>query len=263
MMQDDFMKQLSSPLRVSDAKAESQLMEKIALLQKEFADIDVDHNQYISRDELYRYLDRKSGKQFDRAIANEIFDHMDKNHDNQVTINEFIKVYIEADEILIKKIETAKINKDYYKKQEEDCLKKAEEAKLNERYTSYGITQNSIVHVVIIEAKSLKPAGFVGTSQTYVEASLDRQQIAKTKAVQGIEPIWNEKFTFEVVNPDSQLRFAVFDQLKNDFEGEVIVPLKELKDQNIHDVWLDLFEKTGYKGRGQIHVKLQWIHSKV
>ena len=262
-MQDDLIKQVASPLRVQDAKAESQLMEKIALLQREFADIDADHNQWISREELYSYLDRKSGKEFDRAIANEIFDHMDKNQDNRVTINEFIKVYIEADEILRKKIETAKINKEYYRKQEEDCLKKAEEAKLNERYTPYGITQNSIVHVVIIEAKSLKPAGFVGISQSYVEASLDRQQIAKTKAIPGAEPIWNEKFTFEVVNPDSQLRFAVYDQSRSDFDGEVIVPLKELKDQNIHDVWLDLFEKNGFKGKGQLHVKLQWIHSKV
>jgi len=50
---------------------------------------------------------------------------------------------------------------------------------------------------------------------------------------------------------------------KREFEGEVIVLLEELKDQNIHDVWLDLFDKNGQKTRGQLHVKLQWIHSKV
>jgi hypothetical protein len=89
--------------------------------------------------------------------------------------------------------------------------------------------------------------------------------VAKTKVLAVPDPVWNEKFTFEVVNPESQIRFAVFDQARSreDFEGEVIVPLKELRDQNIHDVWLDLFTRTGQKGRGQIHVKLQWIHSKV
>lgn len=49
---------------------------------------------------------------------------------------------------------------------------------------------------------------------------------------------------------------------QDSFEGEVVVPLRELSDQNIHDVWLDLFEKQGYRGKGQLHGKLQWIHSK-
>lgn len=232
MLTDDLNRQIASPLRVRDAKAESQLMEKIAILQKEFAYIDADHNEYISRDELYSYLDRKSGKEFDRAIANEIFDHMDKNHDNKVTINEFIKVYIEADEILRKKIETAKINKEYYKKQQDECLKKADEARANEKLTSYGITQNSIAHVVVMEAKGLRPGSYQAAQSLFVEVSLDRQQVAKTKVLAVPDPVWNEKFTFEVVNPESQIRFAVFDQARSreDFEGEVIVPLKELRD---------------------------------
>ena len=70
----------------------------------------------------------------------------------------------------------------------------------------------------------------------------------------------------DIIKSSSQIRFIVIDTSKfnkKDFEGEVIVLLEELKDQNIHDVWLDLFDKNGNKTRGQIHVKLQWIHSKV
>ena len=70
----------------------------------------------------------------------------------------------------------------------------------------------------------------------------------------------------DIIKSSSQIRFVVLDSSKfnkKEFEGEVIVLLEELKDQNIHDVWLDLFDKNGNKTRGQLHVKLQWIHSKV
>ena len=54
---------------------------------------------------------------------------MDKNHDGQITIEEFIRVYIDADEMLKRKIETARQNKDYFRRQYEENLKKSEEAK--------------------------------------------------------------------------------------------------------------------------------------
>lgn len=256
-----------SPMKVRDPRAESELMEKVAALQREFSDIDINHDDWISRQELYGYLDRRSGAQFDRAIADEIFEHMDKDNNEQVTINEFIKVYIEAEEMLRRKIEAAKINKESYKRQQEECLRRAEEERLNEKLTAYGIAHNSMVHVAILEGKNLKPYGLGGALNPYVEISLDDQQRAKTKVISGgPDVIWDEKATFDVVNPESLLKFTVYDsnsQLGDSFEGEVVVPLSELKDQNMHDVLLDLFDQNGTLGRGQLHVKLQWIHSKV
>lgn len=70
----------------------------------------------------------------------------------------------------------------------------------------------------------------------------------------------------EVNNPNSMLKFSVLDQGglgRIGFLGEVVVPLSELKDQTIHDTWLDLFDKNGVKTQGELEVKLHWIHSKV
>lgn len=86
--------QYGSPDRTRDAKVMKELEDKVSALRREFDQIDLDHNTYINREELYQYLDRKTGKPFNRNIANEIFDHMDKNHDNRITVNEFIRVYI-------------------------------------------------------------------------------------------------------------------------------------------------------------------------
>ena len=63
-----------------------------------------------------------------------------------------------------------------------------------------------------------------------------------------------------------QLKFSVLDEggiTGSNFIGEVVVPLTELKDQTIHDTWLDLFDRSGNRIQGELNVKLQWIHSKV
>ena len=44
---------------LTDPKADQILKEKIALLKREFEDIDVNHDQSVTKDELLRYLDLK------------------------------------------------------------------------------------------------------------------------------------------------------------------------------------------------------------
>ena len=54
------------------------------------------------------YLDIKSKKKFDREIAEELYEHMDKDHNGKVTIREFIRVFVEADDVLNKKMISAR-----------------------------------------------------------------------------------------------------------------------------------------------------------
>jgi len=54
-----------SPMKGADFRSENELMEKVAILQREFQDIDVNHDTWISRPELYNYLDRRSGGPFE------------------------------------------------------------------------------------------------------------------------------------------------------------------------------------------------------
>lgn len=257
-----------SPMKGVDIRSESELMERVAILQREFNDIDINHDQWISKPELYAYLDRKSGGPFDRGIADEIFERMDKDYNGRITVNEFIKVYIEADEMLRKKIESAKINKESYKRQQEECERKAEEERRNEKLTAYGIAHNSIVHVTVLAATNLgQGPGRRPPQNPYVEVSFNDQEIVKSKiAPGGINVEWNEKITFDVVNPESFLKFTVLDSrlpTGDSFEGYLVVELGELRDQNQRDAVLDLMSENGQPGRGQIHLKLQWIHSKV
>ena len=120
---------------------------------------------------------------------------MDKNHDGQITIEEFIRVYLEADEILKKKIETAKQNKDYFRRQHEENLKKSEEAKYTEKLNAYGIMEGSFAHATVVSARDLQ-SGITGVIDPYIELTLDGGQTLKTKVIEdNPDPIWNEKFT--------------------------------------------------------------------
>lgn len=120
---------------------------------------------------------------------------MDKNHDGLITIEEFIRVYLEADEVLKRKIETSKQNKDYFRRQHEENVKKSEEAKLSERLNSYGIMEGSFVHVTVVAARDLT-SGLTGVVDPYVEVTLDGAQALKTNVINdNPDPTWNEKFT--------------------------------------------------------------------
>lgn len=137
----------------------------------------------------------KSGREFDRNIAGELFDQMDKTHDGYFTIDEFIRVYLEADEILRRKIDTAKQNKEHYRRQHEDSLKKSDKARTTERVNAYGIMEGSFVYVTIVSAHDLR-AGLTGVVDPFVEVTLDRSHPSKTKVINDDHnPTWNEKFT--------------------------------------------------------------------
>lgn len=120
---------------------------------------------------------------------------MDKDHNGRITIDEFIRVYLEADEILRRKIETAKQNREYYRRQHEENLKKSEESKATERVNSYGVMEGSFVHVTIVAARDLR-SGLTGLVDPFVDITLDGTQSLKTKVVNSnSNPSWNEKFT--------------------------------------------------------------------
>jgi len=52
---------------------------------------------------------------------------MDKDHNNLITINEFIKVFLEAEDVLKTKIENSKKFLEDYHKQRREAAKKLEE----------------------------------------------------------------------------------------------------------------------------------------
>lgn len=72
-------------------------------------------------------------------MADQIFERMDKNNDGRVSIDEFIKVFLEAEDILKQKIENHKKMIDENQKSMIEATNKLNEAKRTERKNQYGI----------------------------------------------------------------------------------------------------------------------------
>jgi len=104
-----------------------------------------------------------------------------------------------------------------------------------------------------------------GFSDPYVVLSLDKDKQMSTFKRHTLTPIWNEEFFFKPKSRDQKLIIEVYDKdefsVTDDFEGMIIIPLKDLESQKKIEDLYDLEERSGSKGQGQIHLKLHFTWS--
>ena len=89
---------------------------KLEALMNAFSEMDMDFNKELSKEEILDFLDKRVQKEFDRTLANRLFEILDLNNNNSISVEEFMKGYLNfendikknADE-LNKKISTRKI----------------------------------------------------------------------------------------------------------------------------------------------------------
>ncbi len=254
---------MNTPLRSTDYQTDRQFLGRA---DQKFIELGLDPSLVLSKEEICEILDKKAGKTVERRVLDELFAQIMRGNEANVAVADFIRIYAQAEEILRSKIDTCRNNMENHKKQRDECQKKAEDAKLTESYTAFGIAQNSIVNITILEARGLDQSSR-GSTKLYNEVSFGRKQSTKSNAVAGRDQhTWNEKFTFDVQDPEESLKIEVREQGKQGdvgFRGEIVIPLSHLQDQNIHDSWMGLFDKRGENTGAEIHLKLQWIYSKV
>lgn len=82
--------------------------EKKKLLENAFKEFDTDQNNIISINEMLYFLDQSVGREFDRDIAFQLFEQIDQNHDQKINLGEFENIFIQAEEILNRKINMLK-----------------------------------------------------------------------------------------------------------------------------------------------------------
>ena len=100
---------------------------KLEALMNAFSEMDMDFNKELSKEEILDFLDKRVQKEFDRTLANKLFDILDLNNNNSISVEEFMKGYLNfendikktADE-LNNKIANERIN---YNKIDNQCKK--------------------------------------------------------------------------------------------------------------------------------------------
>ena len=119
---------------------------------------------------------------------------MDKDLDGRVTVDEFIKVFLEAEDILINKCENSKKYLEEHLRQRKEAAAKLEEVRRTERLNSYGIMDDSILTVDVIEAKELVALDWDNSSDPYVILTSGANQAQTKVADKSLNPRWGEQF---------------------------------------------------------------------
>lgn len=134
----------------------------------------------------------QGNKEFDRNVAIQLYERMDKNGDGQVTIEEFKKVFVEAIEILHNKVETCLKYISDYKQSKDQALLKLDEVKQTENLNAHGIMEGSTLTLFILEANGLKPLDDGKTSDPFVVVECEGSTFQTAVVEQTTSPVWNE-----------------------------------------------------------------------
>eukprot|EP00357_Protocruzia_adherens_P011804 CAMPEP_0114989050 /NCGR_PEP_ID=MMETSP0216-20121206/9965_1 /TAXON_ID=223996 /ORGANISM="Protocruzia adherens, Strain Boccale" /LENGTH=471 /DNA_ID=CAMNT_0002351951 /DNA_START=112 /DNA_END=1527 /DNA_ORIENTATION=- len=239
-----------------------ELRKRIAKIESEFNEIDKNQDSKIEPAELLEFLDKKTPNGFDRSIANQIFKNMDTDHDQTISLKEFIETFIEAETILNGKIDETreKLRDSRFKKQ--SISAKLQEAKTAENPDD----PKTVLMAKGVEGKALEMDD--GTSGLFkLKFTYDEQEI-HTRTEPGPTPSWRQAFTFEIDKSnlqDLKIICCQVDTFGNDREhGIVVIPINSLKDQVEHDEWFSLSSpKPGARVFGKVRLIMQWIHSRV
>lgn len=234
--------------------------ERYIQLKDAFDQIDTDHSGFISLDEILNFL-RQFSDELDEDYIGTIFESIDRNHDNQLSIEEFIEGYLEQVNGLTEALTAFRNNQTDKRKAKEKLLKELEENLLREQINQHGIMEGSQLVVKVVEAQNLN----LGSSKPnpYVELKCESQRIRTTVTQANRNPSWEESFTFNIKIGSGELLCSIFSQsssTEDEFIGSCTVPLKELEDQIKHERWYSVSSKVTTGAR--LLLSCQWIHHK-
>jgi hypothetical protein len=199
-------------------------------------------------------------------VTEEIYNMIDLNRDGRVTLEEFVTKYLDTRQKLSERLNEVYKKIADHKRQRDEMATKLKQVQGTEQLNEYGIMHGSILTVHVVEARDLKPMDMDGTSDPYVILSIEDQRIETNYKKSTLSPVWNESFTFDIMQGRDQLKIVVMDKDtfgNDDFEGQCTVSLNMLRDQMKKDEWFQLVDKDGGPFQGRVRLMLQWVYSKV
>ncbi|CAD8096841.1 unnamed protein product [Paramecium primaurelia] len=243
--------------------------QKYESLKQEFNELDINDDGRLDKNEMFQVLDSKIGKQFDREIAEELWSNLDINHDGKVTVNEFIQILLKAEDSLKSKINNCRTTLELNYQQKRETETNLDYCQQNEKLNNFGVMEGSQLCVIVIQAANLKADG--KQLDPFITLQFDKFE-KQTTINKGPNPIWKEtqKFYFPVQTGKEDLKLTVCDFDK--YTPNIVIARVDLnlsnngfnlKNQQLHDIWLDLYDINGNRSGSQLNIQIQWVYSKV
>ena len=120
------------------------------------------------------------------------------------------------------------------------------------------------LEVIIVEGRNLKDRDIIGQNDAYVEIYFEKKYKQRTKTIKNSNnPVWNERFAFNVRKGDDTIHFDVYDAdlIGRDSVGDGKVKLKHVFDDGKFDEWVKLPAHLGLGSHGEIHVIMSFTVS--
>jgi len=114
-------------------------------------------------------------------------------------------------------------------------MMKLKEHRSREKLNAFGLDQDAVVSVRVVEARDLMPMDLNGKSDPYVVLKFGARQQQKTNYINSdLNPVWNEVFTFDVESGKEDIEVIAYDKDdfgKDDFLGRFRITLDDYRDQ--------------------------------
>lgn len=141
------------------------------------------------------------------------------------------------------------------------------EATKTEVTNQYGIMENSVLTITVIEARYISPADFNSKNDLYVLIEC-ANQTAQTKHIENNQnPIWDESFQFDIYSGKEEIKVSIMDKnmmTQDTVIGVLYTPIANLSDQVKIEDWYNLESPMGgAQSSGRVRLQLWWIHSKI
>ena len=240
-----------------------ELRQEINNLRNEFKFMNKTKNSYITPEELIEFLKSKdSSKNYDQDFVYKVYELLEKDPKEDLTIGELVDSYVFFCEKL--KIKNVKIEKKIDELKEQ--INKDKQGLIrydDEKERPNGLTNESSIYITVIEGQKLEsPSLFSSVCDSFVSLDFEGQRLQTKLKNNTNNPAWNENFKFVINNPDSILKVEVYDStfLGNKLIGYLNLPIKNFSNQERTVRLFDLYNEDK-KEVGKIRLKIQCIFS--
>mmetsp|Transcript_32639 Transcript_32639/g.56728 ORF Transcript_32639/g.56728 Transcript_32639/m.56728 type:complete len:569 (-) Transcript_32639:1331-3037(-) len=203
----------------------------------------------LSLDQLHVQLTRMQGYEYDYFLLCQLFAKINKDIDDEITIDEFLSSLLDSEQMINTKIVQLDLLVEECKSKAVMTARKCEQAKKADQLTEKGISVDSELSV---EIQSLECKGAEGS--IFVKVECDGQQ--RHTKVRTKDSIFGEKFKTHVTTGEGDIKFEVC-TLPNFVLGSLEVPFSKLRSQMETEANYAIYNEGNIVG--SLKMKLQWI----
>lgn len=250
-------------MSLGDSSSRSSLSSNtVSKLTAEFYLIDTEHLGFITLSQVHNYFSTHDKIRLSREVCSEVFQTIDTNRDNTISLQEFISAHEIAEQRLNKDHDEIAEQQSSQKDKLDEKAAQYLEIENYENFNEFGLSFLSQAIITEIYCRNLQPSNAEGLSNPYIRIECETQKFQTKVVFDSINPRWDEEFRLEIVHGTECIKIFVrhHDAEGNeDLIGRGSISIAKFRDQQKHIEKIKLTGTDMNKEYGEIFLHIQWI----